>query len=123
MAKKFDTHYYERIANRAVRKTRFQRKVNSAAKWIVDNQENLVKIAPLAPVVVGLAAKGIRMANRHIVLKKEKDVKELYCYDRSLGHYWQLRRKLTNKDWVAIDKRKKSGERLADILSDLKVLK
>ena len=56
-------------------------------------------------------------------MKKEKDLKDLYCYDRSLGHYWTLRRRLTNAEWVEIDKRKNNGERLADILSELKVLK
>jgi len=60
---------------------------------------------------------------RNVNLRKEKDVKELYCYDRSLGHYWVLRRELTNREWIEIDQRKKNGERLADILSELKVLK
>lgn len=60
---------------------------------------------------------------KHHNINKEKEVKELYCYDRSLGHYWRLKRELTNSEWVEIDKRKKSGERLADILDELRVLK
>lgn len=48
--------------------------------------------------------------------------KHLYCYDRSLGHYWKLRRELTNEEWLEIDKRKKNGERLSDILDDMRVL-
>ena len=56
-------------------------------------------------------------------MHKEKDLKDLYCYDRSLGHYWRLRRELTNAEWIEIDKRKNNGERLADILDELKVLK
>ena len=54
---------------------------------------------------------------------KEKNLKDLYCYDRSLGHYWKLRRELTNSEWVKIDQRKQNGERLADILDELKALK
>lgn len=54
---------------------------------------------------------------------KEEAVKNLYCYDRSLGHYWCLRRELSNKEWLEIDQRKKNGERLSDILAELKVLK
>ena len=50
-------------------------------------------------------------------------MKDLYCYDRSLGHYWRLRRELSNKEWLEIDQRKKNGERLADILDEMKVLK
>jgi len=53
---------------------------------------------------------------------KEK-AKDLYCYDRSVGHYWKLRRELSNKEWLEIDQREKNGERLSDILSEMKVLK
>ena len=56
-------------------------------------------------------------------MKEEKQLKNDYCYDRSLGHYWKLRRELTNEEWIAIDKRKRNGERLGDILAELKVLK
>lgn len=63
-----------------------------------------------------------RMVSQQDRLKKAKDLKELYCYDRSLGHYWKLRRELTNDEWLAIDARKRSGERLADILKELNVL-
>ena len=63
------------------------------------------------------------MVGKRVNLRKEEKLKDLYCYDRSLGHYWALRRELTNKEWVEINKRKQNGERLADILSELKVLK
>ena len=62
------------------------------------------------------------MLSKHAALAKEQDLKDLYCYDRSLGHYWKLRRELTNDEWLEIDKRKKEGERLSDILDDMKVL-
>lgn len=64
-----------------------------------------------------------KSAIKRINLNKQQDVKELYCYDRSLGHYWELRRKLNNHEWVEIDKRKRNGEKLADILDSMKVLK
>ena len=56
-------------------------------------------------------------------LKKKTNLKVLYFCDRTLGHYWKLRRELTNSEWVEIDQRKQNGERLADILDELKVLK
>ena len=65
----------------------------------------------------------MKVVGRHVQQNKEKDLKDLYCYDRSLGHYWKLRRELTNSEWVEIDRRKSNGERLADILEELKVLK
>lgn len=33
-------------------------------------------------------------------VKEEKQLKNNYCYDRSLGHYWKLRRELTNEEWM-----------------------
>lgn len=47
---------------------------------------------------------------------------ELYHYGVK-GMRWGIRRELKNSEWVEIDKRKANGERLADILSETKVLK
>ena len=63
------------------------------------------------------------MVSKRINLRKQEVLKDLYCYDRSLGHYWRLRRELSNKEWLEIDQRKKNGERLSDILAEMKVLK
>lgn len=76
-----------------------------------------------APLIIGGATAGIKAVDRHAKLNKEQNLKELYCYDRSLGNYWKLRRELSNAEWIEIDKRKKNGERLGDILYELKVLK
>ena len=76
-------------------------------------------VTTLVGAIGFLGKKGFRFLQLH----KEEQVKDLYCYDRSLGHYWKLRRELTNDEWVTIDKRKRNGEKLADILDELKVLK
>ena len=65
----------------------------------------------------------VKVVGKYVNQHKQEDLKDLYCYDRSLGHYWKLRRELTNDEWLEIDKRKKNGERLSDILDELKVLK
>lgn len=57
-----------------------------------------------------------------LVNNKKKADRRAWVYDRSLGHYWKLRRELTNDEWLAIDARMRSGERLADILKELNVL-
>ncbi len=49
--------------------------------------------------------------------------RDLRCWDASLGHHWVLKRKLSKKEWLKIDRRKANGERLGDILDDLGVLK
>lgn len=88
--------------------------------WVVDNKEAIIV---LAPIVVGIATPVVKAVSKHITLGKAKDLKELYCYDRSLGHYWSLKRELTNTEWLTVDRRKKCGERLSDILADMRVLK
>lgn len=110
----------EKAKKKAQRREWVKNKVNAATCWFYNNKEMIII---LGPVVVGAIGTGVKVLSRNVSMKKEKDLKDLYCYDRSLGHYWTLRRKLTNAEWVEIDKRKNNGERLADILSELKVLK
>lgn len=114
----------EKTLKKALSKARMREKVKSAKKWIIRNQDWLVIAAPSVLGAGTAIAKFIaKTANNHAKVKKIKDTKNLYCYDRSLGHYWKLKRELTNADWVAIDRRKQHGERLSDILKDLNVLK
>lgn len=65
----------------------------------------------------------VKVVGKRINLHKQESVKNLYCYDRSLGHYWRLRRELSNREWLEIDNRKRNGERLSEILDEMKVLK
>lgn len=107
-----------------VRKYRFKKKVKQIANDIwcfIDNNRELIIV--VGPVLLSAVTTGIRVVGKHVNLRKQEQIKDLYVYDRSLGHYWQLRRELSNKEWIEIDKRKKNGERLADILSEMKVLK
>lgn len=111
---------FEKELKKRQRKEAFQRKKKEVMDWVNNNRELVVLFGP---ALIGGATASIKAVNRHVKLHKEKDLKELYCYDNSLGHYWELRRKLTNSEWVEIDRRKRNGERLADILDEFKVLK
>jgi len=101
-------------------KWRVEQKIQDGKDWVIENKEAIIV---LTPIVIGIAAPIIKTVGKHITLRKTKDLKELYCYDRSLGHYWRLKRELSNKEWIIIDRRKKCGERLSDILEDMRVLK
>lgn len=101
-------------------KERINEKIQNGLVWLDNNKETILT---LTPVVVGGLATVTKVVGKHTNLRKEEELKDLYCYDRSLGHYWKLRRELTNKEWLEIDKRKQNGERLSDILDDMKVLK
>lgn len=106
------------------KKREFKEKVNakirSGKEWFEKNREAVIT---LTPIIIGGVTTVSKVVGKRMNLRKQEDLKDLYCYDRSLGHYWRLRRELTNQEWLEIDRRKKNGERLADILEELKVLK
>ena len=101
------------LKNKAVEKTK------KAYCWCIENPETALAI--VGAVLSGAAYIG-KAAVKRSNIKAEEDVKNLYCYDRSLGHYWKLRRELRNDEWLEIDRRKKDGERLSDILNSMCVL-
>jgi hypothetical protein len=101
-------------------KDKFIFKLRKGRDWVVKNKDWLIT---LTPIIIGGVTSVAIVVGKRANLHKEEELKELYCYDRSLGHYWRLKRELSNKEWLEIDTRKKNGERLADILAELKVLK
>lgn len=110
----------EKARKKAARRKWVADKAKRASEWIIRNKEMLVVYGPL---VIGTSAKLVRFAGKKIDQKKDKDLHDLYCYDRSLGHYWKLKRELKNREWLEIEKRRQKGERLADILKDMNVLR
>lgn len=101
-------------------KAKVSAKLQKGKDWIVKYKNEIVTITP---IVVGGIATVAKVVNRRTNLRKQEQLHDLYCYDRSLGHYWRLKRELSNNEWLEIDRRKKNGERLSDVLSDMKVLK
>ena len=101
-------------------KDKMSNKLREGKEWVIRNKEAVIV---LAPVVIGGLTTITKVVGRRTNLNKQESIKNLYCYDRSLGHYWRLKRELSNKEWLEIDRRKRSGEKLADILEELRVLK
>ena len=98
---------------------RKQKIVNGLMTAVAVGVPTVMAVTP----VVKMITNAVISANRRAAVKTEQESKEIYCYDRSLGHYWELKRKLTNSDWMKINSRKANGESLADILTDMDVLK
>lgn len=94
--------------------------VNRTEVWARNNPQ--LAVAAVTTIVSAGAYIG-KNAIKHANLRKAEKVKQEYCYDPSLGHYWELKRKLSNQEWVRIEQRKAAGEKLGDILSSLNVLK
>lgn len=113
----------EKYYRKEAMKMRIQKKLNDTANFVRENAETISVLLPVAVFGTRTIAGMAKSAKRTADLRKEQNLKELFCYDRSLGHYWELKRKLSNREWTEIDKRKRAGEKLGDILAELKVLK
>lgn len=114
--------------NRALKMARvkvwFSTKFDNAKRWMANNKEIVIV---MGPIVVGGAISIVKTVTRGVSRsmnnRKEEQLKNLYCYDRSLGHYWKLRREVSNNEWLKINQRKAAGEKLGDILEEMKLLK
>ena len=98
----------------------FKQHLNSALNWCKENKEILIVVVPAAAAAI---TGGAKLVGKIVDSNSEHNHQTLTCYDRSLGHYWKLKRELDNQEWVEIERRRKNGERLADILSEMRVLK
>lgn len=101
-------------------KDKIKRGVNSVINGYNNNKEFWNIAIPVLIAGVGTTAKVVTKNKR---IKTEQNLKDLYCYDRSLGAYWHLKRKLTQREMLEIQRRRKTGEAMGSILADMKVLK
>lgn len=95
-------------------------KCHDTANFIRENREILVIAVPAAFGAVRSVAKYTTTKSR---LRKEQDLKNLYAYDYNTGHYWHLKRPLTNSEWRNVETMKKSGMSMGDIFASMRVLK
>ena len=74
-------------------KERLKEKFNSAMGWCKENKEILIIIVPAAAATI---TGGAKLIGKIVDSHSEHNHQTLTCYDRSLGHYWQLKRELSN---------------------------
>lgn len=53
----------------------------------------------------------------------DREWKDLHIYDRSLGMYYPLRRKMTPRECMEFERRKRNGEPTGHILESMRLLK
>lgn len=111
---------FKKEAKKRAFKEKVKQKLARGKEIVINNKE---AIAILTPIIIKGITTTTKAVTKNASLRKEEKNKNLYCYDPSLGHYWKLKRELTNSEWLEIDRRRSKGERYADILDDLRVLK
>lgn len=95
-------------------------KLHCATEWCENHKE---MIAVFGPVMIGSIVEMAKIATKNHTVNEEKALKEKYIYDRSSGHYYELKRQPKSSEWLQIDQRKQNGESLGMILNDMRLLK
>lgn len=97
-----------------------KRQIYKAGYWIQDNRDWLVIVVPAATTAVSIISKSY---SRNKAIKAEQRLKENFLYDRSIGNYIEIKRKLKPREHIEIDARRRAGESLVSILNDMKLIK
>ena len=105
---------------KAERREKIERLKTRAKDWW---NENKTYVVLFGPGVLAGGAKVISIIGKRHNLRVEERQKDLRVYDTSLGHYWELKRKLDNRDWTYINRERDKGASLGSILDEMKVLK
>lgn len=101
---------------------RFETKVHAAAEWASQNKELAIAMIPVGIAVVKGIGGIIRSIDRKVDLKKEQEFQDLYVYDHALGMYHKLRRPMTPREKIELDRRRNEGESKIQILASMGLL-
>ena len=121
-----ETFNFEEIKKEAKKRERkewFNSKLKNTAKWLSDNKETIAVVVPVVIAGVSGSTKIVKGISKHVALNKEKQLKERFVYDRSLGKYLELKKPLSNSQLKTILDRKENGEKLGVILQNMNLLK
>lgn len=97
-----------------------KRKWNDTKQWCSENKQLLIVLVP-----AGLAAANKALKTVDRMQERRYDYKERYLqvWDPATRQHVKLRRELTPAEQLELSQRNRDGERLTDILHDMKVAK
>lgn len=95
-------------------------KIHDVTEWCKENKESIIVFGP---AIVSGIIEIAKISTKRRTVNDEKVLKDRYIYDRSSGHYYELKRKPKNSEWIQIDERRRHGEPLSWILNDMGLLK
>lgn len=108
---------------REARIRKFKAKIEETADKVKDlvaehPAESMALVTAAFGSLIGLA----RRYDRKKDLREQQRLRDEYIYDRSLGSYWRTRRKMTNGEKLEVERRRRQGESLGEILRDMRLL-
>lgn len=118
-----DINDFKKEQKKRERKEWFNNKLNNTANWIRNNKETLAVVIPVVIAGASGTTKIVKGISKNIALKQEKELKEKFIYDRSLGRYLELKKPLSSTQLKTILERKENGEKLSSILTNMNLLK
>lgn len=100
-------------------KDKVDTKLDEASRFITKHRWFISGSLVFLTAVFTFAGKAIARSSG----REDNYYKDTHVYDPSLGHYWELRRKLSNNQWLEVESRIKNGEKYGEVLSSMGVLK
>ena len=107
---------FKKEAAKRERKAAVEKKLDEIAKWYKENENFVNFTVPFAAGILFGLFKKLKAAGKDYY-------KDTHYYDHSAGHWWELRRRLTNKEWQHFQIRKQNGESTLEIFQSMGVLK
>ena len=100
-------------------------KIDGAIRWVKEKPQEAAILGSVVIVAGDKLFKGIKKLKELQPTQAELDRqwRELHVYDRSLGMYFPLKRKMTPRECMDFEQRKKRGESTGDILRSMNLLK
>ena len=117
--KTVDINEFKREAKIRKIKAKVEEIKNKAVDFVADHPTEALA---LGTTLIGSAVGLARRADRKKDLREQQRLREEYIYDRSLGSYWKTRRKLSNSEKLEIERRRRQGESLGEILRSMRLL-
>lgn len=114
---------FEKERKRRERRQKIEDSLGWLSGLIRDNKELAIIGIPAAVAITKGITNAIGKTVSANATKREIQFKERTIYDRSLGRYVELKRPLTPTEALIIEERRARGEKLHEILNDMRLLK
>lgn len=95
----------------------------NGAEWCVEHKDVVVPVVLGAGTAIGGIGKFLGGLEKRRAVNKEVRRQERTIYNHSTGHYIELKRPLSAKQTLELERRRSMGEPLSIILDDMRMLR